>query len=412
MHVEIEINSTKEAVGRYLTWTPSPCRIRVSDPSGLPVGSGTVSINIEGQSDPNGGEVVFRNGSLGVFSPQIQIEVPVSGESVPFQTAGIYEKPSERDGDVRIIAREAGNIVGQVPVMVRIRKNANKLSIDERDRFVSAFAKLNSQGMGRFTDFREMHTRNASAQAHGGPGFLPWHRIYLLDLERELQIIDPSIALPYWRFDQPARNLFQRNFLGEANVSGAVQFDPSNPLFFWTTDGIQGFQRRPHFNTISQPANNVINESDTLRLGGTNNTYSSFRTMEGNPHGNAHTNFIGPIMSVSTAARDPLFFLLHCNVDRLWAKWQSNFGRFDPNDRDSYDSGVQRINHNLSDTMWPWNGATGGDRPPTAPGGELSRSSCVSAPGPQPRVEQTLDYQGQVSSVNRLGYDYDDVSYN
>jgi hypothetical protein len=32
--------------------------------------------------------------------------------------------------------------------------------------------------------------------------------------------------------------------------------------------------------------------------------------------------FGGSIRDPTTAAKDPLFFLLHCNVDRLWAKWQ------------------------------------------------------------------------------------------
>ena len=57
-----------------------------------------------------------------------------------------------------------------------------------------------------------MHTNVSSPQAHGAPGFLPWHRAYILDLERELQAIDPSVALPYWRFDRPAPNLFTLDF--------------------------------------------------------------------------------------------------------------------------------------------------------------------------------------------------------
>jgi tyrosinase len=47
-----------------------------------------------------------------------------------------------------------------------------------------------------------MHTAQSIAQAHGDRGFLPWHRAYLLDLERELQGIDPQVTLPYWRFDR------------------------------------------------------------------------------------------------------------------------------------------------------------------------------------------------------------------
>jgi hypothetical protein len=69
-----------------------------------------------------------------------------------------------------------------------------------------------------------MHTQVSSPEAHGAPGFLPWHRAYLLDLERELQNIDPSVALPYWRFDQAAPNLFVKEFIGTSDPNGTVLF--------------------------------------------------------------------------------------------------------------------------------------------------------------------------------------------
>jgi tyrosinase len=134
--------------------------------------------------------------------------------------------------------------------------------------------------------------------------------------------------------------------------------------------------------------------------------------MEGNPHGSAHTSFGGSIASINTAARDPLFFLLHCNVDRLWAKWQRQNGRFNSAQAASYDSNPGNpIGHNLPDTMWPWNGITSPPRPPTAPGGAMAASQCVSAPGPSPRVQSSLDYQGSVNALSRMGFDYDDVPF-
>ena len=30
--------------------------------------------------------------------------------------------------------------------------------------------------------------------------------------------IDPSVALPYWRFDQSAPNVFTRDFMGESDA--------------------------------------------------------------------------------------------------------------------------------------------------------------------------------------------------
>ena len=40
-------------------------------------------------------------------------------------------------------------------------------------------------------------------------------------------------------------------------------------------------------------------------------------------HNRVHV-WIGGDMSPGTSPNDPLFFLNHCNVDRLWAQWQSN----------------------------------------------------------------------------------------
>jgi tyrosinase len=297
-----------------------------------------------------------------------------------------------------------------LPLMVRIRKNANLLSEGERERFLAAFAKLNDAGLGPFVNFRNMHTSAGDPEAHRAAGFLPWHRAYLLDLERELQVIDPSVALPYWRFDQPAPLLFDLDFIGVSDDSGSVHFSQDNPLQFWVTDGMPGIQRRPRFNTSTEAAH-VSAEADTLSLGSPDNVYAAFRRMEGDPHGAAHTSFGGSISSISTAARDPLFFLLHCNVDRLWAKWQWFFRRWDADQPEAYDPRPQRVGHNLPDSMWPWNGVTTPPRPSTAPGGGLASSPTAAAPGRKPRVRDLLDLQGQVSAAGRLGFDYDDVPF-
>lgn len=406
MNVELQINNNPSFGAQFVSWAPSPCRIRVTNPAGAT--SPTVNVQITGRSTTTGGAVGFRTGTTGAFADSVTLPVPISGVSVPFFMAGKFGRPSVNNGDVRVEARVGTTVVGSVPVMVRVRKNANTLTPAERDRFVSALARLNNQGVGRFADFRDMHTAVSSPQAHGAPGFLPWHRAYLLDLERELQAIDPSVSLPYWRFDQAAPNIFTRDFLGVSNSLGTVQFSPTNPLQFWRTDGVQGINRRPFFSTSSAPPG-LRTEAQTLALG---TLYRLFRGLEGNPHGSAHTSFGGSISSISTAARDPLFFLLHCNVDRLWAKWQRQVGRFDPALVASYDSNPSNpVGHNLPDTMWPWNGITGGSRPPTAPGGAMAASPCTGAPGPQPKVRDSLDYQGAVNPISRLGFDYDDVPF-
>ena len=378
----------------------------MSNPAGT--STPTVSVKIAGVSAANGGAVGFRSGTTGAFASTLTLTVPTNGTTVPFFTAGKFGQPSTNNGDVKIEARVGTTLVGSVPVMVRIRNNANNLTNGERDRFIAAFAKLNNQGLGRFTDFREMHrTTLALNQAHGAPGFLPWHRAYLLDLERELQAIDPSVALPYWRFDQPAPNIFKLDFMGVSDPLGTVSFANNNPLQFWKTDGQMGINRRPLFNINAAPPG-PITEAQTLALG---TSYLQFRQpMEGNPHGSAHVSFGGMIQSPATAPRDPLFFLLHCNVDRLWAKWQKQNSRFDPAVVPSFNNNnASPIGHRLQDTMWPWNGVTGGTRPPNAPGGTLAPSPIVPAPGLSPRVQDMLDYHGVISAASNEGFDYDDV---
>ncbi len=408
MKVELQINNTTNANGRFVGWSPSPCRIRITDPTGAT--TQTVVVQLSGVSTATGGAVVFRKTATGANSTTLDLSLPISGASVPFFVVG--RKASISNGDVSIQARaQIANtpIVGTIRLMVRIRKNAESLTTAERNRFLAAFAQLNTTG--RFQDFRDMHTFASQPQAHGAKGFLPWHRAYLLDLEREIQTIDPSVALPYWRFDQPGPKLFTLDFMGVSS-GGTVMFSATNPMQFWATDGIVGVTRSPMpgWTPTTQAGPGVRTEAQTFALGA---TYVTFRSpMELNPHGQSHTRWSGFISSVPTAAKDPLFFLLHCNVDRLWAKWQRINGRFDPTQANSYDSSPANPGHNLPDTMWPWNGitsATDPTRPPTAPGGGLASSPCTTAPGTQPRVQQALDYRGTINAASRLAFDYDDA---
>jgi len=314
MDVELQINNSTGADAQFVTWAPSPCRIRVTNPAGAP--GPTANVKLSGISTATGGAVGFRSGTTGAFSSTLTVSVPTNGTTIAFFTAGKFGQPSTNPGDVKIEARLGNALVGSAKVMVRIRKNANNLTPGERDRFLAALGKLNNQGLGRFADFRAMHTDEGDLEAHGGPGFLPWHRTYILDLERELQAIDPSVTLPYWRFDQPGPKLFIREFMGVPDALGTVEFSNANPLQFWKTDGVQGVNRRPrnNWNPNTQPGPGVITETQTLGLG---NQFAVFRGMQGNPHGTAHTRWSGSISSIGTAAKDPLFFLLHCNVDRL-----------------------------------------------------------------------------------------------
>jgi tyrosinase len=407
-----------ERAPNYVGWAPVPCLVRL-------VGRGPaiapVDVTLRNRSTVSGGQVVFRKTTSGQASATYQVTLPVDGTPVDLFVGGLFGRPSVEDGDaaIEIVETGTGQLLSITTLMVRVRKSATTLTVGERDRFVAALAAFNDRGLGRFSDFRNVHTSAGSPEAHGLAGFLPWHRAFLLDLERELQAIDPSVALPYWRFDQPAASLFSRLFMGSSDPStGTVRLSSTNPLRFWTTDGIVGISRLPGFDPASASPF-VRDEAATLALGGTiGPSYEPFRTMEGDPHASAHTSFQGFISSIPTAARDPLFFLLHANVDRLWAKWQWFYHRFDATSTDTYSfpgaagsPGAARVGHNLEDTMWPWNLVTTPPRPPTAPGGDFPDSALTVAPGSTPKVRAMIDYQGALSAGDRLGFDYDDVPF-
>jgi tyrosinase len=408
MNVEIRIPGA-DALGRvFLTWTPVAATARIRNP----VGSAPVRITLRNAG--SGGRVRFATTRTHLGTPTLALSLPIDGTPVPFFVAGEFGRPSSALGDAVIQARRTGTttVLGRRRVTVRVRKNAQRLSAAERDRFVAAFATLNGSGAGRFRDFRDMHVSAAEDEGHGNVGFLPWHRAYLLDLERELQAIDASVTLPYWRFDQAAPNLFTRDFMGVSNALGRVEFTPGHPFNTWRTDGALGITRSPGFPTGSAPPG-LRTETQTIALGGAapNAAYASFGLMEFNPHGSAHTRFGGFISRIPTAARDPLFFLLHANVDRLWAKWQWVHRRTSAADARAFaPAAPNRVGHRLADTMWPWNGAMAPPRPSTAPGGTLAPSRSTTAPGPTPIVSAMIDYQA-VGGGSPLGFAYDDVPF-
>ena len=76
-----------------------------------------------------------------------------------------------------------------------------------------------------------LDTNNFIDYAHEGTGFPTWHRLFLLWLEREIQIQinDHTFRLPYWDWSDPSQReiLFTRDRLGE-NVNGLVVGDLFN----------------------------------------------------------------------------------------------------------------------------------------------------------------------------------------
>lgn len=186
------------------------------------------------------------------------------------------------------------------------RKNFLDLTSDERSRLAAAFNQLFNTG--RITLYADVH-EDGWFNIHRGPAFLPWHRWYILRMEQELREIDPEIALPYWDWTHPdARDLdaepWKSFFGGRDNTGG--QFD------HWD------YTRAP------TPGSPGLSTSDDVENELEASSYVAFRGMEFGSHVGGHTwtGSPGHTMATPRSPADPLFYLHHCMVDRLWATWQ------------------------------------------------------------------------------------------
>jgi len=188
MQIDVQFDALDSNGEAFLSWTPRKLTLRLVDAQGA--NPATVTVQSSGQVP-----LEISEQREGVPSSQLNLDLPQDGSLVELWISGQFRNTSTRGeastryGDAAFAVSDTatGSPLWLQEAMVRIRKNADELTPDERDRFLQAMATLNDGGLGRFTDFREMHVSSASIEAHGDVGFLPWHRAYLLDLERELQ---------------------------------------------------------------------------------------------------------------------------------------------------------------------------------------------------------------------------------
>ncbi len=268
---------------------------------------------------------------------------------------------------------------------LKVRKNAASLNSGEISRFVNAVLSLKrtmtsgSDGtrISIYDQFVATHLgttdvagrigpdgRRFSSPAHGNAAFLPWHREFLYEFEHLLQVVDPSVTIPYWDFtDRNTRNIiFQNNFIGPNGGASGVGGGAVQSGFFSAANGWR--QRRDLSSntwagrsTDTQPLTRYMRSPDRLPTTTQVNqilaqtSYDAFRgSLETTAHAGAHLWMGGSTANVSTSPNDPTFWLLHANVDRIWAEWQVD-GHWGS---DWYTRTGKPFGHNLNDMMWPW----------------------------------------------------------
>src|SRR5262245_12629131 len=194
--------------------------------------------------------------------------------------------------------------------------------------------------------------------AHSRPIFLPWHRLMLRTLEQLMQqaLGDTNFGLPYWdwaadgqltRPAQLAAPVWDDSCMGRAasapgrftlaafpirlatNAAGTALVQVNRPLQRNRGAGVEGI-RNPSLPRRSSTAAALT----TLPYDGApwNRNSTGFRNrVEGwNPANDLHNIvhvWVGGDMLPASSPNDPVFYLNHCNEDRIWEAWMSRNGR-------------------------------------------------------------------------------------
>jgi len=166
---------------------------------------------------------------------------------------------------------------------------------------------------------------------HRREAFPNWHRPYLLDFERSMRRADiaeggdGNIGLPYWDWSQPV--VRGQVFPGFVRQSLLEEFPPD---FFPPNVGSTASLtlRTPSDNNLA----NQLRGSDIIQLAGQclhsvrNSQFSCtlFQTADSpsveSPHNRVHV-MIGGVMASMQSSFHPIFWMHHCNIDRIWDRY-------------------------------------------------------------------------------------------
>ena len=235
-------------------------------------------------------------------------------------------------------AGTATNFAGD-PGAMRVRKSIYTLTSTELAELRLAFQKLRALPS---TDPRtwmaqaKVHCwycagdNSSVADVHGTWAFMPWHRDYLYVLEKILGklVNNPNFAIPYWDWNTPDTPQCTGHlrvpppYLGSTNNSLFDCYRVVTPASTMSNSSV-GAAR------VTQ----ILNGANTFPLFFGSPTVSA--ALWPGPHGYVHL-FVGNSVNPSsakqdmgvleTAARDPLFWAHHANIDRLWDVWVAKYG--------------------------------------------------------------------------------------
>jgi hypothetical protein len=268
-----------------------------------------------------------------------------------------------------------------------VRRDIATVGADERARLRDAILQLTSRYLvpgDRVSTWFKQDQIHQATHVHGVSSFLPWHRVLVNDFERQLQEIDPTLALHYWDWTTDPRrapdrhgggtvDLMTGDFIGASDgpigspflergfyqpappnrdepqpgmhnappdpalppgkVSRRVLTSGRGPREV-TVDDIPELYGgdRPDARPSSEEQIRIRSDEEVVRRGldpRPGEQYEQLWRAIYYHHGLAHRYIGGNIGGFGSGAdvahtsfEDPFVFLLHSNVERLWSSWQ------------------------------------------------------------------------------------------
>ncbi|KAK8118267.1 uncharacterized protein PG998_006548 [Apiospora kogelbergensis] len=247
-------------------------------------------------------------------------------------------------GAAATIPRQAGDACANPAKRVEWRTMTPEVQKQYVDAVLCLKTKPSGMGLNtsRYDDFPYVHTK-LDKTIHTVAMFLPWHRLFVQVYEDSLRDCGYTGPMAYWDWTLDTADVTKAP-VWDATTGFGGNGDPAiDPLkessrkkclvdgplrgfeVAYTMQGLDPHCLARNWNSgVAFPGDMLADAytPDVVADVAAQARYQDFRyKLEGGPHGAIHSA-VGGDMSPATSPNDPIFFLHHAQIDRLWTLWQ------------------------------------------------------------------------------------------
>ncbi|KAJ2001139.1 hypothetical protein GGI02_000879 [Coemansia sp. RSA 2322] len=206
---------------------------------------------------------------------------------------------------------------------ITVRKEVRSLNPTEWQAYANAVAAAYTD---KWIDWFGFYHNLVASNVHGNSNFLVFHRHYINSYEAILRSYNPAISIPYWNamidYQKPDKSaVLGSSYLG-GDGTGSKNCVTTGIAGTWTLSYPKSHCLCRNFNN-GTTINSWYSPEYITSVLQKSATYADLRAgIENSIHGAVHLG-IGGDMDTMHSPSDPVFFLHHVNIDRLYAQWQA-----------------------------------------------------------------------------------------